>query len=101
MGFLRNTIAFAFVAILVFYLAMAGELAEQEQYAAIGVMLVLGFTFIFSGQPKFVMPEVKQVQSKQPEDATETASSEPQAEDEESIVAVSYTHLTLPTNREV
>ncbi len=86
MGFLRNTIAFAFVAVLVFYLAMAGELTEQEQYGAIGVMLVLGFTFIFSGQPKFVMPEVKQVQSKQPEDATETASSEPQAEDEESIV---------------
>ena len=57
MGFLRNTIAFAFVAVLVFYLAMAGELAEQEQYATIGVMLVLGFTFIFSGQPKFVMPE--------------------------------------------
>ena len=48
MGFLRNTIAFAFVAVLVFYLAMAGELAEQEQYAAIGVLLVLGFTFIFS-----------------------------------------------------
>ncbi|MDA8623371.1 hypothetical protein N9L38_03780 [Candidatus Poseidoniales archaeon] len=86
MGFLRNTIAFAFVAVLVFYLAMAGELTEQEQYGAIGVMLVLGFTFIFSGQPKFVMPEVKQVQSKQPEEATETASSEPQAEDEESIV---------------
>ncbi|MDB2540161.1 hypothetical protein N9X28_00400 [Candidatus Poseidoniales archaeon] len=86
MGFLRNTIAFAFVAVLVFYLAMAGELTEQEQYGAIGVMLVLGFTFIFSGQPKFVMPEVKQVQSKQPEDATETASSEPQAEDQESIV---------------
>jgi len=86
MGFLRNTIAFAFVAVLVFYLAMAGELTEQEQYGAIGVMLVLGFTFIFSGQPKFVMPEVKQVQSKQPEDAIETASSEPQAEDEESIV---------------
>lgn len=86
MGFLRNTIAFAFVAVLVFYLAMAGELTEQEQYGAIGVMLVLGFTFIFSGQPKFVMPEVKQVQSKQPEDAIETASSEPQAEDQESIV---------------
>ena len=86
MGFLRNTIAFAFVAVLVFYLAMAGELAEQEQYATIGVMLVLGFTFIFSGQPKFVMPEAKQVLSKQPEDATETATSEPQAEDEESVV---------------
>ena len=86
MGFLRNTIAFAFVAVLVFYLAMAGELAEQEQYATIGVMLVLGFTFIFSGQPKFVMPEAKQVQSKGSAVATETASSESQAEDSEQIV---------------
>jgi hypothetical protein len=86
MGFLRNTIAFAFVAVLVFYLAMAGELAEQEQYATIGVMLVLGFTFIFSGQPKFVMPEAKQVQSKESAVATETASSEVQAEDSEPIV---------------
>ena len=86
MGFLRNTIAFAFVAVLVFYLAMAGELAEQEQYATIGVMLVLGFTFIFSGQPKFVMPEAKQVQSKESAVVTETASSESQAEDSEQIV---------------
>lgn len=86
MGFLRNTIAFAFVAVLVFYLAMAGVLAEQEQYATIGVMLVLGFTFIFSGQPKFVMPEAKQVQSKQSAVATETASSESQKDDSEPIV---------------
>ena len=86
MGFLRNTIAFAFVAVLVFYLAMAGELAEQEQYATIGVMLVLGFTFIFSGQPKFVMPEAKQVQSKESAVAAETGTSETQAEDSEQIV---------------
>ena len=86
MGFLRNTIAFAFVAVLVFYLAMAGELAEQEQYATIGVMLVLGFTFIFSGQPKFVMPEAKQVQSKESAVAAETATSEAQVEDSEPIV---------------
>ena len=88
MGFLRNTIAFAFVAVLVFYLAMAGELAEQEQYAAIGVLLVLGFTFIFSGQPKFVMPEVNQVESKQPSAETEPEVSEPQSEESESTVEV-------------
>jgi len=86
MGFLRNTIAFAFVAVLVFYLAMAGELAEQEQYAAIGVLLVLGFTFIFSGQPKFVIPEVNQVESKQPSAESEPAASESQSEDSESTV---------------
>ena len=86
MGFLRNTIAFAFVAVLVFYLAMAGELAEQEQYAAIGVMLVLGFTFIFSGQPKFDMPEAKQVQSKQPTVETETDASEYESEESDSVV---------------
>ena len=86
MGFLRNTIAFAFVAVLVFYLAMAGELAEQEQYAAIGVMLVLGFTFIFSGQPKFDMPEAKQVQSKQPTVETETDASGDEAEETDSVV---------------
>ena len=86
MGFLRYTIALAFVGVLVFYLAMAGELAEQEQYAAIGVMLVLGFTFIFSGQPTFDMPEARQVRSKQPAVAAETAASEPQTEDSQAIV---------------
>ena len=86
MGFLRYTIALAFVGVLVFYLAMAGELAEQEQYAAIGVMLVLGFTFIFSGQPTFDLPEARQVRSKQPAVATETAASEPQTEDSQAIV---------------
>ena len=86
MGFLRNTIAFAFVAVLVFYLAMAGELAEQEQYATIGVMLVLGFTFIFSGQPKFVMPETGQVPSNQPSVETESVASESEVEDSVSTV---------------
>lgn len=86
MGFLRYTIALAFVGVLVFYLAMAGELAEQEQYAAIGVMLVLGFTFIFSGQPTFDLPEARQVRSKQPAVAAETAASEPQTEDSQAIV---------------
>jgi len=85
MGFLRYTIALAFVGVLVFYLAMAGELAEQEQYAAIGVMLVLGFTFIFSGQPTFDLPEARQVRSKQPAVASETLASEPQAEDSQTV----------------
>mgnify|MGYP001035326738 FL=1 len=85
MGFLRYTIALAFVGVLVFYLAMAGELAEQEQYAAIGVMLVLGFTFIFSGQPTFDLPEARQVRSKQPAVASETVASEPQAEDSQTV----------------
>jgi microcystin-dependent protein len=85
MGFLRYTIALAFVGVLVFYLAMAGELAEQEQYAAIGVMLVLGFTFIFSGQPTFNLPEAGQVRSKQPAVASETVASEPQAEDTQTV----------------
>jgi len=85
MGFLRYTIALAFVGVLVFYLAMAGDLAEQEQYAAIGVMLVLGFTFIFSGQPTFDLPEARQVRSKQPAVASETVASEPQAEDSQTV----------------
>jgi microcystin-dependent protein len=88
MGFLRYTIALAFVGVLVFYLAMAGELAEQEQYAAIGVMLVLGFTFIFSGQPTFDLPEARQVRSKQPAVASETVASEPQAEDSQTVTEV-------------
>ena len=86
MGFLRNTIAFAFVVVLVFYLAKAGELAEQEQYAVIGVMLVLGFSFIFSGQPTFDMPEARQVQSKQPTAGTETGGSEPESEESQTVV---------------
>ena len=86
MGFLRNTIAFAFVAVLVFYLAMAGELAEQEQYATIGVMLVLGFTFIFSGQPKFVMPETGQVPSNQSSVETESVAAESEVDDPVSTV---------------
>jgi microcystin-dependent protein len=60
-------------------------LAEQEQYAAIGVMLVLGFTFIFSGQPTFDLPEARQVRSKQPAVASETVASEPQAEDSQTV----------------
>ncbi|MCH1442625.1 MAG: hypothetical protein L7U53_02015 [Candidatus Poseidoniaceae archaeon] len=86
MGFLRNTIAFAFVAVLVFYLAMAGELAEQEQYATIGVMLALGFTFIFSGQPKFVMPETGQVPSNQSSVETESVAAESEVDDPVSTV---------------
>ena len=85
MGFLRYTIALAFVGVLVFYLAMAGELAEQEQYAAIGVMLVLGFSFIFSGQPTFNLPEAGQVRSKQPTVGTETAVSEPESENSQTV----------------
>lgn len=86
MGFLRSIIALAFVGVLVFYLSMAGELAEQEQYAAIGVMLVLGFAFIFSGQPTFDLPVAAQVRSKQPAVASETVTSEPQAEDSQTVV---------------
>lgn len=86
MGFLRNTIAFALVAVVIFFLVMAGELAEQEQYAAICVILVLGFTFIFTGQPKFVIPEASQLQGKQPAAETETEVSESHQDEPESTV---------------
>ncbi len=86
MGFLRNTIAFALVAVVIFFLVMAGELAEQEQYAAICVILVLGFTFIFTGQPKFVIPEASQLQGKRPAAETETEVSESQSGELESTV---------------
>mgnify|MGYP004389005521 CR=1 FL=1 len=86
MGFLRNTIAFALVAVVIFFLVMAGELAEQEQYAAICVILVLGFTFIFTGQPKFVIPEPSQLQGKRPTAETETEVSESQSGELESTV---------------
>ena len=86
MGFLRNTTAFALVAVVIFFLVMAGELTEQEQYGAIGVILVLGFTFIFTGQPKFVIPEARQVQAKQSEAEPETEVSESHSEELESKV---------------
>ena len=86
MGFLRNTTAFALVAVVIFFLVMAGELTEQEQYGAIGVILVLGFTFIFTGQPKFVIPEARQVQAKQFEAEPETEVSESHSEELESKV---------------
>ena len=85
-GFLRNTIAFALVAVVIFFLVMAGELAEQEQYAAICVILVLGFTFIFTGQPKFDIPGASQIQGKRPAAETEPEVSESHSEELDSAV---------------
>jgi len=42
MGFLRNTIALAFVATLLFYFASVGEMDENQQWITIGVMVTLG-----------------------------------------------------------
>ena len=56
MGFLRNTIALAFVATLLFYFASVGEMDENQQWITIGVMVTLGLIFILSGSPSFELP---------------------------------------------
>lgn len=56
MGFLRNTIALAFVATLLFYFVTVGEMEENQQWITIGVMVALGLTWILSGSPNFELP---------------------------------------------
>ncbi len=58
MGFLRNTIALAFVATLLFYFASVGEMDENQQWITIGVMVTLGLIYILSGSPSFELPEL-------------------------------------------
>ena len=55
MGFLRNTIALAFVATLLFYFITLGQLEENQQWIVIGTMVVLGLV-ILSGSPSFELP---------------------------------------------
>lgn len=55
MGFLRNTIALAFVATLLFYFVTVGEMEENQQWITIGVMVALGLTWILSGDRKSVV----------------------------------------------
>ena len=45
MGFLRNTIALAFVATLLFYFVTVGQMEENQQWMTIGVMVALGLIF--------------------------------------------------------
>jgi len=56
MGFLRNTIAIAFVATLLFYFASVGEMEETQQWITIGVMVALGLIYILSSSPSFELP---------------------------------------------
>ena len=56
MGFLRNTIALAFVATLLFYFVTVGQMEENQQWITIGVMVALGLIFILSGSPNFELP---------------------------------------------
>ena len=56
MGFLRNTIALACVATLLFYFITLGQLEENQQWIVIGTMVVLGLVFILSGSPSFELP---------------------------------------------
>ena len=56
MGFLRNTIALAFVATLLFYFVTVGQMEENQQWITIGVMVALGLIFILSGSPNFDLP---------------------------------------------
>ncbi len=69
MGFLRNTIALAFVATLLFYFVSVGEMDENQQWITIGVLITLGLVYILSGSPSFELP-------KQTAGATKVASKE-------------------------
>ena len=73
MGFLRNTIALAFVAILLFYFVLVGEMDENQQWITIGVMVVLGLIYILSGSPSFELP-AQPIAASTPTAETSTAS---------------------------
>ena len=64
MGFLRNTIALAFVATLLFYFASVGEMDENQQWITIGVMVTLGLIYILSGSPSFELPDLSTAATK-------------------------------------
>ena len=83
MGFLRNTIALAFVATLLFYFATVGEMQENQQWIVIGVMVVLGLVFILSGTPDFELPAQPIVESKTVEAASASSSEEVSENDAE------------------
>ncbi|MGA0332090.1 MAG: hypothetical protein ACO3MI_06980 [Candidatus Poseidoniaceae archaeon] len=69
MGFLRNTIALAFVATLLFYFVTVGQMEENQQWITIGVMVALGLIFILSGSPNFELP-AQPVATSKPAEAT-------------------------------
>lgn len=77
MGFLRNTIAIAFVATLLFYFASVGEMEETQQWITIGVMVLLGLIYILSSSPSFELPAQPVASSPS---GTKIATSEPQEE---------------------
>ena len=85
MGFLRNTIALAFVATLLFYFASVGEMDENQQWITIGVMVALGLIYILSGSPSFELPSLPaastKVVSKEAVEVMQTDSPEVQEED--------------------
>jgi len=85
MGFLRNTIALAFVATLLFYFASVGEMDENQQWITIGVMVALGLIYILSGSPSFELPSLPaastKVVSKEAAEVMQTDSPEVQEED--------------------
>ena len=77
MGFLRNTIAIAFVATLLFYFASVGEMEETQQWITIGVMVTLGLIYILSSSPSFELPAQPVASSPS---GTKIATSKPQEE---------------------
>lgn len=85
MGFLRNTIALAFVATLLFYFASVGEMDENQQWITIGVMVALGLIYILSGSPSFELPTLPaastKVVSKEAAEVMQTDAPEVQEED--------------------
>ena len=84
MGFLRNTIALAFVATLLFYFFTLGQLEENQQWIVIGTMVVLGLVFILSGSPSFELPQ-------QPVSESLPAKQESTAEDQADVVSTEAT----------
>lgn len=94
MGFLRNTIAMAFVATLLFYFVSVGEMEEAQQWITIGVMVTLGLGYILSGSPSFELPVLPEAAASP---TAKVVANEPQSEvaSEESVTPESKPVQTM------
>ena len=95
MGFLRNTIALAFVATLLFYFVSVGEMDENQQWITIGVLITLGLVYILSGSPSFELPTQPAGATKVPSKEAVEVAQEESGEVQEEVATTSSPGTTM------
>ena len=95
MGFLRNTIALAFVATLLFYFVSVGEMDENQQWITIGVLITLGLVYILSGSPSFELPTQPAGATKVPSEEAVEVAQEESGEVQEEVATTSSPGTTM------